>query len=613
MRSIGEFVSRSYDYIIIGGGTAGLVLAMRLSEDSDVHVSVIEAGKNRLDDMLVDIPGLHTQMLGNNEYEWNFKTTPQRGNKNKVHHMPRGKMLGGSSGINFMVYARGTTNEYDDWAKLIGDPGWSSGEMMHYMQKHETHDPIGDSTIDRAKMHIDPEFHGLSGPIHTSFNDGFIPIEHDIFKAAHEVCKLPPPEDPWSGNHLGFSFHMGMISRSGPNKGKRSYAARDYYQPVQNRPNLHVICETTVSRILLDRSNRTATGVEIIHGAQKHTIKAHHEVILCCGTVQSPQILELSGIGDPAVLQKAGVDCLVPLPGVGANLQDHAMSFTLFELADGVTSGDIIWDPAVMAEAQRVYGETQSGPLTSVITSYGFFPCTLFTTEAELKETVASIRETQGASETNEFVKKQLDCLIAQIKSPKSSIVHFGLIPISTGGLNVPLDQSKLVAQLEPGAPHGLAMSINLQHPASRGSVHITSGDVAKPPAIDPAYFTHPADVTVISTSLRLIDKMVATSHLAPKIRRRVAPPPEMDLSDAATAASWIEEFSMGQYHCIGTCAMGDVLDSRLRVKGVKGLRVCDASVFPNHVSGNICSSVYAVAEKGADMIKEDWSERQQG
>lgn len=284
------------------------------------------------------------------------------------------------------------------------------------------------------------------------------------------------------------------------------------------------------------------------------------------------------------------------------------MSFTMFELADGVTSGDVIFDPAVMAEAQRTYEDTKGGPLTSIMTAYGFLPATLSASEAELKDIVTSIRKTQNAPDSSDFFKKQLDCLIRHVEDPKSSILHFGFVPLTTGGAAVVEDQSNLVMPPQPGAPHQFSISVNLQHPVSRGSVHITTSDVTKQPAIDPAYLTHPADVALLATGIRIVDKIVATSQLAPKIARRLAPPPEMDLSDLATASEWHHELCMGQYHPIGTCAMGEVLDSRLRVKGVKGLRVCDASVFPNHVSGNICSSVYAVAEKAADIIKEDWA-----
>lgn len=227
-------------------------------------------------------------------------------------------------------YARGTSSEYNDWATLTGDPNWSAEQIMRYMRKSETTEPVSEAITDRWKIGSLPEYHGTNGPIHTSFQDGYLPIEYDVFKAADEVCNIETPEDPWSGEHFGFSFQMGMISRAGSNKGKRSYSARAYFEPVSGRANLHVICDTMVSRVLLEGIDNTATDVELIHDRQKYTIKANCEVIVCCGAIQSPQILELSGIGDPDVLKKAGVDCIVPLSAVGNNFQDRAKSMPAY-------------------------------------------------------------------------------------------------------------------------------------------------------------------------------------------------------------------------------------------------------------------------------------------
>lgn len=192
-----DFLKHKYDYVIIGGGTAGLAIAARLTENPDVTVGVLEAGKNRLDDPLVDTPGAFTQMLHNEEYDWAFKTEPQTHNKNKRHHIPRGRALGGSSAINYMMYVRGSLQDYDDWAILADDPEWGSEKMQQYMRKHQTLDPVDEAVAHRSALPFVDVNHGTSGPVHTSFNDTFLPIEDDIQKAFDEVTGITKkPIDP---------------------------------------------------------------------------------------------------------------------------------------------------------------------------------------------------------------------------------------------------------------------------------------------------------------------------------------------------------------------------------------------------------------------------------
>lgn len=225
-----EFTNQEYDYLILGGGTAGLTIAARLSEDPDVTVGIIEAGKNKLNDPLIDTPAMFPQTFGNPNYDWNYATTPQIGGSGQreiQHHMVRGKMLGGSSGINYMMYVRGSNSDYDDWATIIDDEVWSSENMKQYMRKHETLEPIDEAITDHVAMPFVGKFHGTDGPIHTSFNPYKFDIEDDVIKAAdHAAGYTNKPTDPWSGDHIGFYETLASISRSGPTKGKRSYAAR---------------------------------------------------------------------------------------------------------------------------------------------------------------------------------------------------------------------------------------------------------------------------------------------------------------------------------------------------------------------------------------------------
>jgi len=410
------------------------------------------------------------------------------------------------------------------------------------------------------------------------------------------------PTDPWSGDHLGFFNTLGAVARTGPNKGKRSYAARGYFEANAQRPNLHLLCDALVTNVELNGGR--AVGVNFTHEGRTHNVKAAKEIIVSCGALQTPQILELSGIGDPDVLKAAGVECKVVNKGVGANFQDHALTAVVWELKPGNPTLDAIHDPQVMQAAQQQYMESQTGPMTSISSMQGFFPYKLFATEAEQKEIIKSVEDSMA--NLSPFQKKQYERTLEHLKSNKSANLQLVLVGATPDMVNGPSDQSRLFTP--PIAPdrHQMLAAMCLQYPLSRGTVHIKSADPTQLPAIDPAFLSHPADVAVLAAGVQMLAKAEQTSHLKDKIQKRVAPGPEVDVTDSEKARDWVRDWVLSEYHPCGSCAMGDALDSRLRVKGVQGLRVVDASIFPNHVSGNIVSSVYMSAEKGADLIKED-------
>lgn len=476
--------------------------------------------------------------------------------------------------------------------------------MKQYMRKHQTLEPIDPRITDRTCMPFVGENHGTSGPVRTSFNDFRLPLEDDIVKAADQATGFTKkPIDPWSGDHIGFYNTLGSVVRTGPNKGKRSYAARGYFEANQYRPNLKVITESLVSKVILE--NQKATGVEFIHNGQKQRVKANREVIVTGGAINSPQILELSGIGDPKVLQAAGVECLVDLPSVGTNFQDHVIGGTTHQLPEGQMSGDGIYQPEAMAGAQKMLMEEQGGPLTAVQSVQGFFPCSMFLEEGELDEIVQSIESTEAATP---FQKKQWEQVVAHIKNPKSANLQFVFVAVTGDFVQGVGDQSKLFPPpTDPGAPHGVTLAVCLQYPVARGTIHITSSDPAAYPEIDPNYLNHPADVAVLAAGLKFADKLAHAPALEGKMGIRTMPPPErFSLDSVASRRAATSQYCLGEYHSCGSCAMGSTVDSRLRVLGVPNLRVADASVFANNVSGNIVSSVYMVAEKAADLIKED-------
>ncbi|KAI7541050.1 GMC oxidoreductase [Hortaea werneckii] len=602
--SANDFLQHKYDYVIIGGGTAGLVVAARLSENPDVSVGVLEAGKERLDDPLINTPAAFSQMFNDPQYDWCFRTEPQTENDNKRHHFPRGKVLGGSSAINYMMYVRGSSQDYNDWAAITADPGWSSSAMNPYMRKHQTLEPIDPSIVDRSTMPFVGEHHGTSGPVRTSFNDAIVPLENEIIKACDEVTGLSSkPTDPWSGDHIGFFNTLGAVARTGPNKGRRSYAARGYFEANAQRPNLHVLCEATVTSVRLEGDK--ATGVHFRHAGVDHLVEVTREVVVSCGALQSPQILELSGIGDPDVLAAAGIECRIVNKAIGANLQDHCMTGVEWQLQPGITTSDVMHDPEVMAALQKQYMETGGGPLSSITSMQGFFPYKLFASDAEQKEILQSLETTLPT--LTPFQHKQYERIIEHLRSDHSANLQFVGLPATVDFDHGVEDQSKLI--IAPASPenHSLTAALCLQYPASRGSVHIKSADVDDHPAIQPAFLTHPADAAVLGAGLRMVDSMIKSEHVSDKVLRRTHPDPSTDLSDLDQAKDWIHKLVISEYHPCGSCAMGDAVDTKLKVKGVQGLRVVDASIFPNHVSGNIVSSVYMVAEKGADLIKTDW------
>lgn len=384
--------------------------------------------------------------------------------------MPRGKILGGSSGINYMMYVRGSDADYDDWAELAEDPGWSSKNMKQYLRKHQTLE-IEDAKTKHVNMPYVGENHGTDGPVRTSFNDWTLPLDDDVIRACEEATGISKkPIDPWSGDHIGFYNTLGAVVRTGPNRGKRSYSARGYYEANKDRPNLKVLCSALVSSIVLDGT--TATGVEFIHNGSKHTVNARREVILSGGVIHSPQILELSGIGDPKILEAAGVKCKIELPSVGENFQDHMIAGVGLRLAPGVGSLDAIFDPQVMEAAQKQLMETQGGPLTGISSCQGFYSSQLFSTEAERKATIKSIEDIKDQTP---FQKKQRQQIIAHLNNPKSANLQFVLVAVTADFENGIQDQSKLFSGQGSSQAHGMTFANCLQYPVSRGSVHITS------------------------------------------------------------------------------------------------------------------------------------------
>lgn len=367
---------------------------------------------------------------------------------------------------------------------------------------------------------------------------------------------------------------------------------------------MHVLCEASVLSVELE--DDTAVGVKFSHSSKSYSVGVKREVVVSCGALQTPQILELSGIGDPEILKAAGVECKIENKAVGNNLQDHPLTMFTWELTPSNPSLEVIYTPEVMADAMKQLAERQGGPLTAPSSTQGFFPYKLFATEDEQASIIKSVED--NLPTVSPFQRKQYERTIEHLKDDKSANLQIILVCHGTNPKEGCQNQSMLFPSIEPGEPMSITAVVCLQYPLSRGSVHIKTSDVSDQPEIDPGFLRHPADIAVLAAGVKMLSKITDSKAMEGKFAQRTFPKDlKLDLADTKQAEAAVKDFVMSEYHPVGSCAVGDALDSKMRVKGVKNLRVVDASVFPNHVSGNCVSSVYAVAEKAADLIRADW------
>lgn len=519
-------------------------------------------------------------------------------------------MLGGSSGINFMSYNRPSAEDIDDWANKLGVTGWTWSELLPYFKRSEGLEPVKSS----KNCPVDPKVHGTNGPIHTSMGPWQPPIEESILAAFDETSRLRRPFEPYDGAHLGFYRSLFTLDRT--NKPVRSYAASGYLAPIMGRQNLRILENAQVCRILLSDApdgTPTAQGIELQHLGARYTVSAKKEVILCAGSLQSPQLLELSGIGDPSVLKSAGIACRVAISDVGNNLQEHTMSAVSYELADGIISVDSLFrDPALLQEHQRLYAENHSGALSGSVSLMGFTPYSLHSTETQVNDTVARIFDAPSLSgerfqQNANYQRKQQEAISSRLRNSQSADIQFIGTPAyfnTTAGYR---NCTKIMSGSPAGYNACYSIVVSNMYPLSRGSVHARSSNAMEAPEIDPGFLRHPVDVDVLAAGIVFADRVFQSTSLIGKIGRRVSPPPDLNLSNMEEVRHFVRDHIVSYHHALGTCAMGQVVDEKLQVKGARALRVVDASVMPMQISAAIMATVYAIAEKASDIIKEDW------
>ncbi|TFK49007.1 alcohol oxidase [Heliocybe sulcata] len=600
-----QFTKTPLDYVVIGGGTSGLVVAARLAEDSNVTVGVIEAGGYHEQDPEINIPGMRGLALGNPKFDWNFESLPQKGLDGRVVPQSRGKGLGGSSAVNFLLSARPGSEELDA-IEALGNPGWNWKTFLEYMKRGEhLHEPTNLTPEKALEYAVDPDFasFGHGGPIAKSFPTHVTGLHA---KMLDSLEKLGVPRNP--GHAGGQPVGAFLIpSTVDPRTATRSYSASAFYAPNSSRSNLLVLTEAHVAKIVLEKDSnglQKATGVSFIKDGKTLTVAAKREVILSAGSFQTPQILELSGIGNKSRLEPLGIETKVDAPGVGENLQDHAIITTIVEVDPQYETLDMLTDPEHMAAQQKLYGG-QQGILAAVPTSMvAFVSGKSLGSVADVRrwEKLASIQAAPEIfKETPEPVKRGIEKQYGLVSkwidqnSPVAQLIHWN------GHLPVP--------GLTP-KPDGRYISIvsTYAHPFTRGTVHITSADPLKQPAIQQNYFANQADLDILSGALRLLLKLYETEPMKGSVVQKVYPTYSSDL-DKATAEKHVKECLGTLWHPVGTAAMspkadGGVVDSNLLVYGTSNLRVVDCSVIPLIVSANIVTLAYAIGEKAADIIK---------